>query len=547
MSKKAKIFLIALFSLLVMLLLTSGVKAETMSDSFKSYLNEKGEFVVNSIKPTNDEEFWSIFETLYFDAKNENLLLYAELLNADYTSATITYLPGTEKEEVHTVKLVYEYDADIKAMVDGYIKEIPEDKNYFDVTDMEVINFIYNGKGDETNLSKYSGELKKYIEYKNFSIDIRMGENAKFLTAAAGIASFSYNDTFYGMLSGPRGAEAKHVIYVPDSTEDTKEALMQAAQKRIDEYIGKNKVTLSYLGTGIYDLYIADLEAELEEAQRKLTEITNLLATLTENTQEYSLAELDKMRYEDEVSNKQRYIENFKQEWQNGDAYAFLKDAEGDFYFNAKVFAGTENEANYYFIIVKDSSKMVNPVVTTSDVETDITITPADNSIPLDTLIKANKLTSGAEYEKVIKALDVENHETFDLTLYSNSISKNINSGDFEVKIPVPDALKGKTLIVYYVGPDNEVEEHEVTVKDGYATFTTDHFSIYTLAEKKVVEETPNNTPTNTPEEVPEQTPAKGEKDDTPKTGTVDIIGYVLAVTIISALGIVVLSKKETK
>lgn len=543
MLKKIKIIFIALFSLLVTLLLTSSVNAEAMSAEFKSYLNEEGKFVVNSIKPTNEEEFWSIFETLYFDANEGKFLIIAENPNSDYTSATVKYHPYTDKEESHTVSLVYKYDADIKTIVDEYMKKIPEDKEYFDVTDMEVINYIYNGKGDVSNLIKYSGELKKYINYKNFSIDVRMGCDDKFSTEAAGIASFTYNNTFYGMLSGPRGASAKHIIYVPDSTGDTKEELMQAAQKRIDEYIGKNKVNLSYLGTGIYDLYIDDLETELEESQRKLTEVTNLLATLSEGTPEWATAELDRMLYESEVSNKQRYIESFEQEWQNGSAYDFLKEAEGDFYFNAKVFAGTENETDYYFIIVKDSSKMVNPVVKTTDVKTDITITPKDNSIPLDTLIKAEKLTSGTEYEKVIKALDVENHETFDLTLYSNSINKSINSGKFEVKIPVPDTLKDKTLIVYYVGTDNKVEEHEVTVKDGYATFTTDHFSIYTLAEKKVVEETPDNTPTETPD----NTPTTGEKDETPKTGTVDIIRYVLVLTIISVLGIAVLNKKEIK
>ena len=37
----------------------------------------------------------------------------------------------------------------------------------------------------------------------------------------------------------------------------------------------------------------------------------------------------------------------------------------------------------------------------------------------------------------------------------------------------------------YQVKGTGEKEEHDVTIKDGYAVFTTDHFSIYTLAEKK--------------------------------------------------------------
>lgn len=55
----------------------------------------------------------------------------------------------------------------------------------------------------------------------------------------------------------------------------------------------------------------------------------------------------------------------------------------------------------------------------------------------------------------------------------------------FEVKIPIADSLKGKTLTAYYVDNNDKVVEYEVKVKDGYATFTINHFSIYTLAEKK--------------------------------------------------------------
>lgn len=286
------------------------------------------------------------------------------------------------------MSLVYKYDADIKTMVNGYMKKIPENKTYFDVTDMEVINFIYNGKGDPSNLIKYSGELKKYINYKNFSIDVRRGEDDKFFTEATGIASFIYNNTFYGILSGERGAYAKHIIYVPDSTGDTKEELMQAAQKRIDDYIGKNKVTLSYVGTGIYDLYMDDLETELEEAQRNLTEVTNLLATVVEGTPEWATAELDRIRYEDEVSSKQRYIESFEQEWQNSSDYDFLKEAEGDFYFNAKVFAGTENETDYYFVNANNEQEyndFVNNAKKASLYDTGVTAEYGDQLLTLST------------------------------------------------------------------------------------------------------------------------------------------------------------------
>ena len=59
--------------------------------------------------------------------------------------------------------------------------------------------------------------------------------------------------------------------------------------------------------------------------------------------------------------------------------------------------------------------------------------------------------------------------------------------------------LVGKDLIVYYVNSNDEVEEHTVTpISEGsayYAEFTTDHFSVYTLAEGVATTVTTTQTP----------------------------------------------------
>lgn len=75
----------------------------------------------------------------------------------------------------------------------------------------------------------------------------------------------------------------------------------------------------------------------------------------------------------------------------------------------------------------------------------------------------------------------------FDLKLYSdaqNKFIKKIDNGTFEVRIPIHNELKNKELGVYYVDENNNKQVYDVTIKDGYAIFNTDHFSIYTLAEK---------------------------------------------------------------
>lgn len=228
----------------------------------------------------------------------------------------------------------------------------------------------------------------------------------------------------------------------------------------------------------------------------------------------------------------------------NEDAYYSFVTASNIY---EKYYTLNINGKEVKFLVIKDSSKVNDNIsLVTNDIGSNITISAKTTAIPLDTLIQVSKITNGIEYDKIVKLLEVTNSEMFDLKLYSNSTGKYIqklSNGKFEVKIPVNENLKGKNLMVYYVDSNNKIIEYEVTVENGFATFTTDHFSIYTLAEKKVVEETPDNTPSETPD----NTPAKEEKDETPKTGTVDVIEYVWVITLISILGIAVLNKKETK
>ena len=75
----------------------------------------------------------------------------------------------------------------------------------------------------------------------------------------------------------------------------------------------------------------------------------------------------------------------------------------------------------------------------------------------------------------------------FDLKLFSKSADNYITKledGTFEVKLPISEELKDKNLVVYYVTSEGKIEEYEVIVKDGFAIFKTNHFSIYSLAEK---------------------------------------------------------------
>jgi len=568
-SKKGLFLAIAiLFTICIMLLAPYKVMAEdAMSAEFKSLLNEEGKLVFNSIKPTTIDEWYICFEGLFMDAIEKSDLFPGEYLAEDFSAVDLRIHYGEENEETHRVEIVYNYDEKMKDTVKKYADAIPENLEYFYVNDMELVNYWINGQDDVGNLVSYSGELKKYLDYKNFKIDLRMGGYEPFITYASGIADFMYDGVIYAFRDRT-GVWANHIIYVPENTGDTKEELISAVQKRIEEIGAKDKIQIEYAGKiselkeaeiAEYNRMIAEYEDKLNTCINEINEINKKIeenqAIIDSNQptsdiearmhniqneisviEELKINEIDETKlieYDKEINElqtefdelnekllivntakvnneqltwklneknnektmyvgpkeelelqKQYYIDQIENE--DGDKY-FLKEAAGDNYFTATV-----GDFVYNFIVIKDTEKMITPTVKTSDVKTDVTISTLNPSLPLDTTISVNRLTSGEEYEKIIKILGVNNSETFDLTLYSGSLDKNItklDNGKFEVKIPISKAFEGKTLVVYYVDENEKVTEYEVTVKEGYAIFTTDHFSIYTLAEKKADDE----------------------------------------------------------
>ena len=138
---------------------------------------------------------------------------------------------------IDNVDIVYNYNNTIKEKMDHFIKKFPSNIEYFNVR-----------KNETESLDMFSGELKSYLNYKNmdFYVDNRAGENSPFYTLRLGIAVFKYDNVIYH-IDDALGTQAERVIYVPSETGNTKEELMSAAQKRIDEYLGKKGVVTSVL------------------------------------------------------------------------------------------------------------------------------------------------------------------------------------------------------------------------------------------------------------------------------------------------------------
>ena len=148
-------------------------------------------------------------------------------------------------------------------------------------------------------------------------------------------------------------------------------------------------------------------------------------------------------------------------------------------YYNIKIGSRT-----YKFYIVKGTdAQLVEPTYVGLDLDSNIEITSKDSSIPLDTSL----IVSNIENSSIKDIIGTENYKSYDISLYSaskNAKIEKLENGRFIVSIPVPEILKNKEITVYYINSNGEKEEHIATVKDGIASFETDHFSTYVLAEK---------------------------------------------------------------
>lgn len=196
-----------------------------------------------------------------------------------------------------------------------------------------------------------------------------------------------------------------------------------------------------------------------------------------------------------------------------------------------KVFFNNKDESRYTVIIKKAEKQNISNADTTTKVklETDTSIVPADTKLVVQPINKGNTYTI---VEKALKEI-ASKMQIYDISLQSNNAKIQPN-GKVKISIPIPSNFDKSRIVVYRIAENGTKTEYKSEVKNGYATFETDHFSTYVLAEKKATPTKPATTPT---------TPTNNEKDETPKTGATDIIMYVVATTIFASIGLIALKK----
>lgn len=420
----------------------------------------KGEKLIN---PT-DEDYWGSTETFFSQTaskiiNNSNILASGGCDNSNYQNCSLFLSEestgwSTGPKEV---KVLFEEPSKTDSgIVNNLIKKIrrynwDDDGTAYQISDLNLINFYLTSKGkalinsDTRNVAiSYSEEIIRLTNGGKFTFYFSpLAGNADtsdyLYELAVGSATINYNG--YAYYAGDLAVALNKVIYIPSNTNDTKEAFIEAASRRLDNYLGKNNIEITYGGV-------------VEELQNTITEGTC-----------YNDAILDH------------------------------NTTDGN-YYNVKI----GNEVHKFYI-VKDDTKLVNPTYLGSDLVSDTTITSKDSSIPLDTMIDVKEITS----DNIKKVLGTDNYKAYDITLYSNGMESSIEklpNGKFLVKILVPNEYKGKNLVVYYINSNNEKEVHEVLVEDNFITFETNHFSTYILTELNSTSNTNEITNPNTLDDI---------------------------------------------
>jgi len=444
-----------------------------------------GVWTINGSKPKDMEEAEFLLTSIVGDIELPEdytavaFVEPADEFNPEVVSIFIEYKGSLLKSK--TVKAVYnEPSKEVKTKVNSVLNKIAEKtgnnhdvETGFRLEDLYLINYL-NASSTGKNSSLALNFAKDLIALTNggnisYKYDSRLGN-----FTPTGLWGYSggrvivyYNGAAVGTTN--IGLTTNHVLYIPSDTANTDEARIAAALKRIENYLGTTQgITITVGGT----------------------------------------------------------LESLNEDGYTWKDYGFVDEkTSGANYYNVTI----KGETYKFAICKKDENELETPEFLASDILSNISIKSNSSELPLDTAITVKIVTS----DEIKNLLGTSAYVAYDISLYSNakkvSITK-LENGKFIVSIPVPEILKDKKVTVYYINNNGEKEERIATVKDGIASFETDHFSTYALAE---VNNSGNNVAVN------DNKNETGNKN--PQTG--DNVVFFLVMLVVSVIGITFTTK----
>lgn len=195
-------------------------------------------------------------------------------------------------------------------------------------------------------------------------------------------------------------------------------------------------------------------------------------------------------------------------------------------------------------VVIVRKEKVSEPVKK-EETTTKIKLEADTSVIPANTVLNTKEVKDEKVLNTVKESLKdiATKYMVYDINLLSDGVRIQPN-GKVKISIPVPTEYNKSNLVVYRVADNGDKTEYTVKVNRDVATFETDHFSTYVLAEKETKSNT-NNVVDK--EQKNNNTKETRKKDDTPRTGTTASIYFMIPVAVISAIGIIAFRRKETK
>ena len=170
---------------------------------------------------------------------------------------------------------------------------------------------------------------------------------------------------------------------------------------------------------------------------------------------------------------------------------------------NKELFNSYNSQNNKYFMILDSDLYNGNKVQNTvyllfssnimdivednntniTDNDSGIRLSASGVSLGIDTKLEVNEIIDEDTKNIIEIAIDDEDkiYKAFDISLYNNDNIKKQPFGYVTISIPVPGNMKKDNLIVYRIDNDGNKITYDVEIKDGYAVFSTNHFSNYVL------------------------------------------------------------------
>lgn len=499
MKTNIKILISLLIAFITFFILgVADVKATDYEENLIKKIAPDGKNItLKTVKPTNRNEAEAYLTGISNKLLDEeNYRVYATPSNDDYTNFVITIVNEKEVEfkEDYNVNVTYDEPKEnqkITNSVNSFISKLKKfdesDKSYYHVTDLNLINYYMTSEKSELWNAGSSGRA---LKYSNELISDTNGSDISF---------------YLDIRGGAQGEELMYEAGFGDMT------------------IYYNDYNYAYKQQGVYlrrVIYIPQNTPETKEAY---------ISAAQQRINDYLGNDEVKVTYGGLLESLDEYSED----------ESIPRNTTDGNYYNVTIKGRT-----YKFYIIKGTEQeLKKPTYVGTNIKTNIEITTNEATVPLDTHLTVENIKN----DDIKQILNTENYQAFEIKLFSdgkNAWLTKLENGKFLVSIPVDEKLNGKTITTYYLNSDKKVEEYKTVVNNNIASFETDHFSTYILAEK--IEN--NQDSDKGDNENTESNSSKDEKehilDDEPKTGMINIVSIASIIIVISIIGLAICKNK---